>query len=120
VRERFEAVDAMQIAATVISLEEQLRGWLGVIARLESQEQIVVAYASLRDTQSFYCALQLIGFDQPAETIYRSLRTTYRRLGKMDLRIAAIALATTATLVTRNERDFGQIAEITLQNWAST
>ncbi len=36
----------------------------------------------------------------------------------MDLRIAAIALANNATLVTRNTQDFIEIENLTLENWA--
>jgi tRNA(fMet)-specific endonuclease VapC len=35
----------------------------------------------------------------------------------MDLKIAAIALAHTATLVTRNTRDFEKIAGLKIEDW---
>jgi tRNA(fMet)-specific endonuclease VapC len=36
----------------------------------------------------------------------------------MDLKIAAIALTQGATLFTRNYIDFGQIEDLTIENWA--
>jgi tRNA(fMet)-specific endonuclease VapC len=50
--------------------------------------------------------------------MYETLRQTHRRAGKMDLRIAAIALSTNATLVTRNTQDFITISNLSLDNWA--
>jgi len=59
-----------------------------------------------------------MNFDQTAANIYETLRRTYRRSGKMDLRIAATALTYNLTLVTRNTRDFNSIANLRLDNWA--
>ena len=39
-------------------------------------------------------------------------------IGKMDLRIGAVALENQAILVTRNSRDFGRIPGLSLANWA--
>ncbi len=47
-----------------------------------------------------------------------SLKKMKIRIGKTDLRIAAIALEHGGTLVTRNLRDFQQIPNLPLENWA--
>jgi tRNA(fMet)-specific endonuclease VapC len=46
------------------------------------------------------------------------LKKQYRRLGTMDLRIAATALSLDSILVTRNRKDFAQITELNIENWA--
>ena len=50
--------------------------------------------------------------------VYKKLRKYYRRLGKMDLRIAATTLAHNGILVTCNQRDFGQIAGLLIEDWS--
>ena len=39
------------------------------------------------------------------------------RIGTMDLRIASIALAHVATLLTRNTVDFAQVPGLCFENW---
>jgi hypothetical protein len=48
---------------------------------------------------------------------YGMLRKQKIRIGTQDLRIASIVLAVNGTLVTRNQRDFAQVPELTLEDW---
>jgi tRNA(fMet)-specific endonuclease VapC len=50
--------------------------------------------------------------------LYDRLRKEKPRTGRMDLRIAAVALANSATLVTRNAGDFEGIAGLTIVDWS--
>jgi len=68
--------------------------------------------------QAFFCTIRLLDFDPSATAIYERLRREYRRLGKMDLRIVATALAHDGVLVTRNQRDFGQVVGLPLDDWS--
>lgn len=45
------------------------------------------------------------------------LRKIHRRLGAMDLRIAAIALAQNAKLISRNLKDFRPIVGLQVEDW---
>jgi tRNA(fMet)-specific endonuclease VapC len=98
--------------ASVISLQEQMRGRLAVINKLSDPAQLSQAYRLLREIQSFYCGLRVLDFDTVASANFESLRKTYRRLGTMDLRIAAIAITQDVILVTRNTQDFVDIENL--------
>jgi tRNA(fMet)-specific endonuclease VapC len=51
----------------------------------------------------------LLDFDQAAIEELKRLQKQRIRIGTMDLKIAAIALAQNATLLSRNLKDFSQV-----------
>ena len=63
----------------------------------------------------------ILPFDEIAARRYGQLRAELERAGRgvaePDLRIAAIALASGATLVTGNVRHFAGIPELRVENW---
>lgn len=120
VMRRVQATPNQDIVASIISFEEQLRGWLNVLRQVENSPKLPLAYQSLREMQTYYCRLRLLDFDAQAQHIYDRLRATYRRQGTMDLRIAACAINSSAILVTRNQRDFSQIPKLQLEDWTLT
>ncbi|UBF27243.1 type II toxin-antitoxin system VapC family toxin [Kovacikia minuta CCNUW1] len=65
-----------------------------------------------------YRAISIIPFEQAAAQVYQQLRKAYPRLGTMDLKIAAISLTNQATLLTRNQSDFGQIVGLQTEDWS--
>lgn len=113
---KYFATPPSDLAASVISYEEQVRGRLARINQAKTPEIKCGAYAWLCQTQRFYCGLRLLEFDAAAEQIYEALRQIHRRSGRMDLQIAATALSINATLVTRNTQDFIAIANLRLEN----
>lgn len=77
-----------------------------------------MTHLRLREMQAFFCAIRLLDFDLAAVRICQSLRAEHRRLSKMDLRIAATALAHDGVLVTRNQSDFSQISRLSTADWS--
>lgn len=114
---RLNNVDANNLAATIISYEEQMRGWLSYIKKAQTVEKQVEAYKQLQKQLNNYCNIPVIEFDQQAVQEFKRLKTSYPRLGTMDLKIAAIALVNKAILLTRNQKDFGQIAGLSIEDW---
>ena len=116
--ERFTALSEENLAVSIMTYEEQLRGRLAVLRPSENPARLGVAYLPLREMQDFFCAIRLLDFDERAASIYETMRPRYR-LGTMDLRIAATTLAAGGTLVTRNTRDFAAIPNLPLQDWST-
>ncbi len=105
-------------ATTVITYEEQTRGWLDRLSRAKTVNEQVSAYQRLQQHTIHYRDIDIITFDIDAAQQYEKLRKSYPRLGKMDLRIAAIALTQNAVVLTRNQKDFGQILNLTIEDWS--
>jgi len=105
------------LAASIVSYEEQLRGWFTVIRRVEHTPKIALAYQSLHEMHEYFCRLHLLDFTAQAHVIYEGLRRQFRRHGAMDLRIAATVLAVDGVLVTRNSRDFSEISNLKIEDW---
>jgi tRNA(fMet)-specific endonuclease VapC len=110
-------VDPKQVAATIISYEEQMRGWLSYLAKAQTIDKQVEAYSQLKRQLTNYCAIPILEFDRSAAQEFQRLKKLYPRLGTMDLKIAAISLVNQAVLLTRNSSDFGQIAGLNIEDW---
>ncbi len=115
--QRLANVDSTQVAVSIISYEEQMRGWLSYVAKAQTVEQQVEAYKQLRRQLTNYCAMPILEFDEQAAQEFQRLRKTYPRLGTMDLKIASVVLVNQAVLLTRNSSDFGQIAGLSIEDW---
>ena len=101
VRRRIESVPPEQIAVTVITVAEQMRGRLADIHRArEGTPTLIYAYQRLRKTVDYYCNLTVLPFDAAAVTQLAELRNQKIRISTQDLRIAAIVLSVNGILVT--------------------
>lgn len=112
-------INPNEVATTIVTYEEQMRGWLAYIAKADSIEGQIAAYRKLENQLVNYRSIVVVSFDERAGQIFQNLRKSYPRLGSMDLKIAAIALANQATLLTRNLKDFGQIENLPVEDWTT-
>jgi tRNA(fMet)-specific endonuclease VapC len=118
VQQHVIATAPADVAITVLSVEAQLSGWYTYIRRAKQVGKLAMAYQSLADNVISLRAFHIIGFDVSSIHRYESLRKLKLGVRKMDLRIAAIALEKNATIVTRNLRDFKQIAGLAVEDWS--
>ena len=116
---RMEAA-AEQVACTIVSVEEVLRGWLALIHRLRDVHRQVPAYVRLGQIFDVLSDWEIVSFDARAADQFAGLRRQRIRIGTMDLKIASIALVHDALLVSANLRDFSLVPGLRslLRLWA--
>ena len=119
IKQRVEAVSADQLAITIITIEEQLGGWYTQIRQARDAEKLTRAYAAFFQASQAIRQIQVLPFTAPAVDRYLELRKQLRRVGKLDLAIAAIALEAKAVVVTRNRSDFGQVPGLLIEDWSA-
>ena len=116
---RLSAVASDGIATTIVNVEEQMRGWLAYLARTRTVTDQIAAYGRLARYLHRYTRVTILDFDAGAGVEFQRLRKMHRRVGTMDLKIAAVVLTRQATLLTRNFSDFRQIANLKSEDWTS-
>lgn len=98
---------------------EQVRGRLAQVHRAKAASEIVTAFARFQEALLFYRTVPILPYDDAAATHFAHPRQAFpHQPGTQDLRIAAIALSRNATLVTRTQRDFQDIAGLLLEDWS--
>jgi tRNA(fMet)-specific endonuclease VapC len=104
-------------ATTVIAVEEQMRGWLAVINRVDNMYRQVLAYQELLRLFAFFAHWEVLPFDEQAADAFTRLRQQRMRIGTMDLKIAAIALVHEALLLSANLGDVQQVPHLRVADW---
>ncbi|MBG1269227.1 type II toxin-antitoxin system VapC family toxin [Nostoc sp. WHI] len=117
IKQRINQVNFQDIAVTVITVEEQMRGWLDAIRQSSEAERIRWGYLGLRQGVEFFNIIRILDFDGKAMNSYTELKRQKIRIGTQDLRIASIAISNNGILVTRNQRDFSRIPELEFEDW---
>ena len=112
-----QPADAVGISA--VTIQEYLRGRLAALARHVSGPLHVRAYANLVASVQLFHRFPIVPFDLACENHFQRLRALRLRVGTLDLKIAAVALAKQLVLLTRNRRDFGRVPGILLADWSA-
>lgn len=115
---RLDQIDDAEIVTSVITYEEQMRGWLAKSARADTIEKILAVYERMQTHLQTFRDLTVLPFDIEAARQFGMLRQARIRIGTMDLKIASICLANDATLLTRNFKDFGQVSGLKYEDWS--
>jgi tRNA(fMet)-specific endonuclease VapC len=105
-------------AVSVITVEEQLRGRLALIARYTDVHRQVTPYRDLLRLLDDSARWKVLPFDDRAADEFERLRKAGIRIGSMDLKIASVALANGAMLLTANLRDFRAVPGLRAESWA--
>ena len=103
---------------TIITVEEVMRGWMAAIRRSTDPARQINAYRQLRQLFRFFASWDVLDWTPTSAAQFSALKFAKTRVGTMDLRIASIALANDATLLSRNIQDFQQVPELNV-DWLS-
>ena len=116
-RERLLFSDEEPVA-TIISAEEQLRGWLAQIHKTHADPIAAISlYARLQRRLEFYARWTVLSWDSASADLFLKLHAEGVRIGSMDLKIACITLANGGRLLTRNSKDFAKVPGLQFENW---
>ncbi len=117
-RRRLDAA-ATPFGTTIVSVDELVRGRLAQIASAKDGEKLITPYARFQRLVGALSRWLIISWDEPSAMKFAQLRKQRIGIGTMDLRIASIAIANTATLLSRNLKDFARVPELKVEDWLS-
>jgi tRNA(fMet)-specific endonuclease VapC len=116
---RLIGVEDHLLATTIVTFEEQMRGWLAAINKQPAGINQVESYSNLVEVEWFFRDWLLLPFDRLAAEQFHRLKSQKIRINTMDLKIAAIVLRHGATLRSANLRDFRQVPGLSVEDWLS-
>jgi tRNA(fMet)-specific endonuclease VapC len=105
------------IAIPVVAVEEQLRAWLAQIRRVRDARQLMQPYDRLVRLIEVLAEWEIARWTEGAADEFSRLRSARVRIGTQDLRIAALAIAGDALLLSANLRDFQQVPGLRAEDW---
>jgi tRNA(fMet)-specific endonuclease VapC len=117
-RARLATVPVEDVVTTIITYEEQTRGWFALLAKARTISAQVTAYLRLSKHLENYRQWTTLDFDDAAAVQFQRLRSLKLKVATMDLKIAAIVIAQAATLITRNRADFSRIPGLSIEDWS--
>ena len=88
-----------------------------VCREIQSLDQQIEGYAKLHALLDDFITRPVLDFDRHAATEFGRLTRLKLRIGTMDLRIAAIAIAQDAVLVSMNLTDFRKVPGLRVEDW---
>ena len=106
-----------KLTTSIITYEEQTRGWLAYAAKSRDIPHQIKAYDRLKKHLRAYLRVEILDFDEPAGQVFGELRELQLRMGGSDLKIAAIALSNNAVLISRNLKDFQRVPGLSVEDW---
>jgi tRNA(fMet)-specific endonuclease VapC len=109
---------ADQLAISVISVEEQLTGWQRALNQAKNDARREQVYLRMSSAVESLASWKVLPFTLTAMSRHGALLAQRLNVGSNDLKIAATAIEFSATVVTRNRRDFSRVPGLALEDWS--
>lgn len=119
VEARLKTIAPDDYGTTIISFEEQVRGWLDALNRLKKEGGLMNAYRELEGMRQMYGRFAVWQFNYQADHVHQSMIKANVKTGTQDMLIAAIALANNAVVLTRNRKDFAKVPGLAIEDWTA-
>jgi tRNA(fMet)-specific endonuclease VapC len=107
-----------ELAIAILTVEEQLSSWYTLVRRTKGRDELARVYQRFTDNVRFLSQLQILSFSAGAIERFEELKRMKLGVKAMDLRISAVALEHSATVVTRNRRDFECVPGLRVEDWS--
>ena len=119
VQERLQALSDSDVAITIVTRIEALRGRFDFVLKATAGTDLLRAQQLLARTEDLLEQMPVVPITEVSAAAFDRLRAArpLRKIGRADLLIASIALAHRAIVVTRNVRHFRQIPNLSVVNW---
>jgi predicted nucleic acid-binding protein len=110
-----------EVVIPVVVRIEALRGRFERIITAADRTELLVAFDFLERTEYALSTYRVFPITFAAGEHFDRLKSHKKitKIGRRDLLIACIALAHDAALVTRNVKDFQNVPNLRLENWAA-
>jgi tRNA(fMet)-specific endonuclease VapC len=114
------AASKAPIALSIVTRIEILQGRFSNILKAASNDELLQAQERLDRWEAAVASYPIIAIADAAGHEFSRLAKirSLRKIGRADLLIASIALASSATLATRNLKDFAFVPGLRTENWA--
>jgi tRNA(fMet)-specific endonuclease VapC len=106
------------IGITTVNVEEVIGGWFALLRRAKTNIHEAQAAQSLADAVVFLARFPVFPVTEQGLNRFDQLVRLKLNVGKMDLKIAAVALVLGATVVTNNIRDFNRVPGLLWEDWS--
>ena len=106
---RLNRAEPGSIFISIVTVSEMMKGVLNSLQRMEKMGRDIAGFDEM---DRFYKAWQIfpiLPYSEEAHAHFLAFAPAVRRVGRPDCQIAAIALANSYIVVTRNTRHFAQI-----------
>jgi tRNA(fMet)-specific endonuclease VapC len=119
VLKRIQAADR-PVCLPMVTRLELLRGRIDSVIKAADVEELLRAEDRLVRTEVFCSGFAIIAIGAAAAGLFFRLRgyKHAKKMGRGDLLNACISLAYSATLVTRNVKDYANVLGLRVENWA--
>ncbi len=111
-----DARPATDLAISALTVEEQPPGWYTLTRQARRTEEIARAYAHLGDAVVRLARWRILPYTESAIARVAQLKVLRLNVRLLDLRIAAIPLETGAVVVALNQRDFGRVPGLVVED----